>query len=530
MELPTLTTPRAGEPLTLYLSAPDIAVGAVLLTDRKTVQTPIYYVSRTFADAETRYSMLEKLVLALVYAAWRLKRYFQGHPIQVLTDYKLKSVSAKQELLGRLAKWEIELGKHSTEYKARPSIKGQVLADFVTEVPAEKVQECLYEQQPPVLSKENKKWILFTDGASSGEGSGSGLRLINPDGQEFTYAIKLNFKSTNNEAEYEAFLVGLRIAKKLGVKFLEARVYSMLIAGQVSGAYDAKNDIMASYLSQAKDLIQQFISCKVVHIRLSENRPTDALSKLAFTSFEHLGKDVRIEVLDSSSVPQHQVMVIQTGTVSWMTPIVKYLSSGILLEDKILARKIRHKALCYQVQDGLLFRKSFLGPLLRCVDTEDANYVIREIHEGICGLHVGPRMVVAKIMNVGYYWPVMHMDAVKEIKKCESCQRHEPHMLKPQNKLIPVTSAWPFQKWAIDIMGPFPEAPGWVKFLLVAIDYFTKWVEAKPLEKITAENIKKFLWESIICRFGLPQTLVSDNRTQFADKGLQELLSELHIS
>ncbi|XP_076948517.1 uncharacterized protein LOC143620795 [Bidens hawaiensis] len=109
-----------------------------------------------------------------------------------------------------------------------------------------------------IPSDESQQWTLFTDGASSGEGSGAGLKLINPNGQEFTNAIKLNFKSTNNEAEYEAFLAELRIVKKLGVKFLEARVDSMLIAGQISGTYDAKNDIMASYLSQAKDLMQQF--------------------------------------------------------------------------------------------------------------------------------------------------------------------------------------------------------------------------------------------------------------------------------
>ncbi|XP_076895314.1 uncharacterized protein LOC143547895 [Bidens hawaiensis] len=446
--------------------------------------------------------MLEKLVLALVYVAQRLKRYFQGHPIQVLTDYKLKNVLAKPEISGKLAQWAIELGEHSTKYKPRPAIKDQVLADFVTEVPT----------------------------ASNGEGSGAGLKLINPDGQEFTYAIKLNFKSTNNEAEYEAFLAGLRIAKKLGVKFLEARVDSMLIAGQVSGTYEAKNDIMASYLSQAKDLMKQFTSCKVVHIKRSENRPADALSKLASTSFEHMGRDVRIEILDAPSVPQRQVLVIQTGAMSWMEPIRACLSSIILPEDKAEARKIRHKVLWYQVHDGVLFRKSFLGPLLRCVDKEKSNYVIREIHEGICGLHAGPRMVVAKIMNAVYYWPGMHTDAVKEIRKCDACQRYAPQTWRPKNHLVPITSAWAFQKWAINIMGPFIEAPGRVKFLLIAIDYFTKWVEAKPLAHITAANVKKFLWEYIICRFGLPQTIVSDNGTQFADKTLQEWLSELHIN
>ncbi|XP_076938823.1 uncharacterized protein LOC143607165 [Bidens hawaiensis] len=119
-----------------------------------------------------------------------------------------------------------------------------------------------------------------------------------------------------------------------------------------------------------------------------------------------------------------------------MTPIIAYLSSGILPEEKIAARKIRHKALNYQMQDGVLYRRSFLSPLLRCVDAEDANYLIREVHEGICGLHAGPRMVVAKLMNVGYYWLGMNMDAVQEIRKCDSCQRHAPNTLRLKNELV----------------------------------------------------------------------------------------------
>ncbi|XP_076894668.1 uncharacterized protein LOC143547035 [Bidens hawaiensis] len=189
-----------------------------------------------------------------------------------------------------------------------------------------------------------------------------------------------------------------------------------------------KNDAMASYLSQAKDLILQFFSCKVIHIKRSENKSADALSKLASKNFEHFAKDIRVEVLDRPSIPQKQVLVIQTGVESWMTPIMAYLSSGVLAEEKTAARKVRHKALNYQMQDVVLYRRSFLGPLLRCVDAEDANYMIREVHEGICGLHAGPSMVVAKLMNAGYYWPGMHLDAVHEIKKCDSCQRHAQYI------------------------------------------------------------------------------------------------------
>ncbi|XP_076959018.1 uncharacterized protein LOC143634969 [Bidens hawaiensis] len=163
---------------------------------------------------------------------------------------------------------------------------------------------------------------------------------------------------------------------------------------------------MASYLSQAKDLIRQFSSFNIIHIKRSENKSSDALSKLASTNFEHFAKDIRVDVLDHPSVPQNQVMVIQIGVESWMTPIKAYLSSGILPVEKAEARKIKHKALNYQLNDGILYRRSFLGLLLWCVDAEDANYLIREIHEGICGLYAGPRMTVAKIMNAGYYWHV----------------------------------------------------------------------------------------------------------------------------
>ncbi|XP_076948893.1 uncharacterized protein LOC143621320 [Bidens hawaiensis] len=197
---------------------------------------------------------------------------------------------------------------------------------------------------------------------------------------------------------------------------------------------------MDSYLSQAKDLIRQFSSFNIIHIKRSENK-SDALSKLVSTNFEHFAKDIRVEVLDHPSVPQNQVMVIQTGVESWMTPIKAYLSSGILPAEKAEARKIKHKALNYQLNDGILYWRSFLGPLLRCVDAEDANYLIREIHEGICGLHAGPKMTVAKIMNVGYYWPDMHLDAMQEIRKCDYCQRHAPNTLHPKKDLIPVTSA-----------------------------------------------------------------------------------------
>ncbi|XP_022031955.1 uncharacterized protein LOC110933020 [Helianthus annuus] len=439
IRLPTLTAPIKGEPLVMYLSAVEKAVGAILLVDRQGIQTPVHYVSRTLNDPKTRYAIMEKLVLALIHASRQLRRYFANHVIHVLTNYNIGNILARPEIYGRLVKWAIELGGHNVVFRPRPTIKGQVLADFMTEVPDDKDRECkAMERAERQYSEE--PWLLYTDGASNEDGAGAGLSLVSPEKHEFTYAIRLDFKSTNNEAEYEAFLAGLRLAIKMGVKHIEAHVDSMLVAGQINGQYDAKGDVMALYLDQAKMLLQNFNSYKVHYINRSENKPADALSKLASTSFQHLAKDVRIEVLSNPSVPLRQVSVIQLGTTSWMTLIIMYLQSGILPENKVEAREVQYKSKHYQMVDGILYRKSYLGPLMRCVDPEDANYLIREVHEGICGIHADLRMVVAKVMNAGYYWPGMHLDAVNVLRKCNGCQRHAPKTMRPKNELVPITT------------------------------------------------------------------------------------------
>ncbi|XP_076914115.1 uncharacterized protein LOC143572993 [Bidens hawaiensis] len=136
--------------------------------------------------------------------------------------------------------------------------QGQVLADFIAEIPQEKEEECKMEIEPPVDQRKDEVWKFFTDEASNDESVGAGLKITNPEGQHFTYAIHLEFKSTNNEAEYEALLAALRIAKKLGVCHLKAHVDSMPVANQIEGSYDAKDDKMASYLAQAKVLMTAF--------------------------------------------------------------------------------------------------------------------------------------------------------------------------------------------------------------------------------------------------------------------------------
>ena len=107
----------------------------------------------------------------------------------------------------------------------------------------------------------------------------------------------------------------------------------------------------------------------------------------------------------------------------------------------------------------------------------------------------------------------MMVDAKEYVKKCDRCQKHAPVVRQPPEMLTSINSPIPFAMWGMDILGPFPMATAQRKFLIVAIDYFTKWIEAKPLAKITTKQVAQFLWENIMCRYGIPRILVTDNGT-----------------
>nr|GEV02124.1 reverse transcriptase domain-containing protein [Tanacetum cinerariifolium] len=386
-------------------------------------------------------------------------------------------------------------------------------------------------QGAPVAVTQEEPWTLFTDGSSCVDGSGAGLILTNPEGVEFTYALRFQFVASNDEAEYEALIAGLRIATQMGVKNIQANVDSKLVANQVLGTYVAKEDNMIKYLEITKGLVSGFKTFSISQVPRSRNKKADALSKIASTSFTHLSKQVLVEVLETKSITGKEVTaVIEEEGPTWMTELVNYLKEGILPGDEKEARKLRLKARQYELMEGVLYKRSFLTPWLRCVGPLQAEYVMKEIHEGSCSMHAGPRSVVAKPIRLGYFWPTMHKDARDMIRKCGDCQIHRPVTRHPQQPLTPITAPWPFYKWGIDIAGPFPEGTRKVKFLIVAMDYFTKWIEAKAVATITGGHVKKFVWDNIVCRFGIPGEIISDNGKQFADNPFKDWCDKLNIT
>ena len=178
--------------------------------------------SRSLVDAETRYSVMVKLALAVVTAARKLRPYFQSHSIIVMTSQPLRTILHSPSQSGRLAKWAIELSEYDIEYKPRTSSKAQVLADFVIGlVPKE-----------DSWSSNTEKWRLHVDGASSKQGSGIGIQLESPTGEMIEQSFRLGFSASNNEAEYESLIAGLRLARSVGAREISAFSDSQLVTSQ----------------------------------------------------------------------------------------------------------------------------------------------------------------------------------------------------------------------------------------------------------------------------------------------------------
>ncbi|KAM1285033.1 hypothetical protein ACFX2J_027653 [Malus domestica] len=211
-----LSKPEVGDTLIIYLSVSASAVSSVLIRNDGNVERSVYYPSKALQDAETRYSNIEKLALALVMFARKLCPYFQAHFIIVLTNHLLRQILYSPDTSGRMIKWAIALGEFDISYQPKPAEKGQAVADFISDftypvdiasTPKEVVALPLEAQKikPTALS-----WSLYVDGSSNQQGCGAGLVLTTPDKVAMEYALRFKFKASNNEAEYETLLAGLR--------------------------------------------------------------------------------------------------------------------------------------------------------------------------------------------------------------------------------------------------------------------------------------------------------------------------------
>ena len=215
----------------------------------------------------------------------------------------------------------------------------------------------------------------------------------------------------------------------------------------------------------------------------------DALAKAASVEGS-VDKFDEVQYMPSIDLPEVQQI---EGEENWMTPIVAYLKDGRLPKERDKTRNLRIRSAKYVLVDEMLYKKGFSKPYLKCLALNEANYVLRKVHEGACGNYSGARALVHKVVCVGYYWPIIQADAKAYVKVCDQCQRFSNVHRQPSEYLTLMMALSPFVQWGLDILGPFPMGTSQMKFLVVGIDYFSEWVEAEPLAKITQQNVKNFV-------------------------------------
>ncbi|KAM0879176.1 hypothetical protein ACQ4PT_034415 [Festuca glaucescens] len=496
---PVLATPLPKEPMLLFVAASNRAVSAVMVVERKEegkeqlVQCPVYYIS------------------------------------EVVASTPLSNIILNRDATGRVAKWVVELGIHNITYEPRHAVKSQALADFFVDWEE-------HQQQPS--ASESKHWTIYFDGSKNLEGAGVGIVLTSPKGDTMRYVLQLQFEPcTNNVAEYEALLHGMRVAKEMGATRLRRFGDSDLVASQTSGTCDAIDANMIAYKRAVDQAGASFAGYVVEWVDMRKNEEADALSRPG-SKWQPPPPGVFLDILTRPSVrppseidiaeppaPDSVLVAVATGAGDWMEPYMNYLERQVLPRDEAEARMIVRRCKSFTIINKELYKSSVTGIFQRCVTPEEGRKILRDIHVGDCGHHAGARSMVAKAFRHGFYWLTTHVDAVELIRACVGCQKYANQSLLPRLALKTTPLTWPFAVWGMDMVGKFKMAPGGYTHLLVAVDKFTKWVEAKPIKKCDGKTAARFLRE-LIYRYGYPHSIIINNGTNFSKGEMAEFCEE----
>jgi hypothetical protein len=279
------------------------------------------------------------------------------------------------------------------------------------------------------------------------------------------------------------------------------------------------------YLTAVRGLKKQFKGFTLQHVERNKNEEVDVLAKAAAKG-EALPSDVFYHVIDTPAIRNPEGLQITQDTEGhrivnlimaedWRAPIILYLQGHYHPTDRNEAKRLKHRSRDFTIVEGQLYKKGIMQPMLKFITETEGLEIIREVHGGTCGSHLGPKALIAKVIHHGFYWPAIICMTNRVTRSCKACQKFSPRSGNPSQFTKLIAHTWPLQRWGLDIVGPLPTAQGNLKFTFVAVEYFTKWIEAKAVSMITAKTAQKFFLQNIVCRFGVPSELTIDNGKQF---------------
>jgi hypothetical protein len=212
----------------------------------------------------------------------------------------------------------------------------------------------------------------------------------------------------------------------------------------------------------------------------------------------------------------------------WRSTILGWLVEVKLPSDQIEARRIAHRSKAFILIDGELYKRGAADILMRCILGDQGRELLQEIHAVTYGHHASPRTLVKKAFRQGFYWPTVVAESKDIVRRCEGCQFYARQTHLPAHALQTIPVTWPFAVWNLNMVGPLRQEPGGFTHLFVAVDKFSKWIKARPIVNVRSEEAVSFFTD-IIYRFGIPNTIITDNNTQFTGKKFLNFCNDNHI-
>ncbi|RDX93694.1 Pro-Pol polyprotein, partial [Mucuna pruriens] len=259
----------------------------------------------------------------------------------------------------------------------------------------------------------------------------------------------------------------------------------------------------------------------------------DALATLSIMLQANQDKEMTIQVRQQSQMTHcQQIEEVEIDGKPWYHDIKEYLKKGdyplgATENDKWTLKRL---ATSFFLSGVVLYKRSTYSTLLCCVDGQEAWDIMEEVHGGAFGIHANGHALARKILRARYFWSKMESDCCQHVKRCIKCQMYVDNIDTTPSALHNLTSLWPFSMWGLDMIGLVePKASNIHRFILVAIDYFTKWVEAASYANVTKSVVIKFIKSDIICRYGLPACIITNNGTNLNNKMMAELCEQFRI-
>jgi ribonuclease HI len=336
-------------------------------------QIPVYFASETLSGSKLFYSELEKIAYAVVMAARKLRHYFEGHRIRVITNEPLNDLFVNKEASTRIIKWGAELSEYTVDFERRSAIKLQVLEDFVIDWTSP-----THNPGEEILTP----WVVQCDGAWCHKGVGMSAVVTSPIGVVIRYAARLIFAndehSTNNTTEYEALLLALRKMKALGQQTFIIKTDSKVIQEHIEKESEARNPILMKYFEKVREVERYFKSYSVQHIPRDDNNEAGKLAKAAARNQE-MPPDVFFEIIKELSDKETKPKIVNVvETPDRRAEIMAYLRGHYEPQDELEEKRLEQRARGYAVVNGELYKSGVTEPWLRCITSKKGLELLKE--------------------------------------------------------------------------------------------------------------------------------------------------------